>query len=449
MQPILPEEVKRILRRFEENGFEAYLVGGCVRDMLMNRPSGDYDIATDALPSEMRALFSGCAVKMDGEKYGGLTVEADGVRYEMTTYRRETDYADRRRPDSVAFLRDIKQDLKRRDFTMNALAYNEKDGLIDLFGGADDIAKKTIRCVGDPQARFSEDALRILRAFRFSAQLGFTAEEKTLAAMRACAGHIAGLSPARLRQELEKSLTGAYFSYPALHYVFVLTAFIPEISAGVGFEQRTPYHHLDVWAHTVASVGHAPADLELKLCLLLHDIGKPACYTLDRKGIGHAKGHAALSADMAEKILARLEYPAKTAEHITALIRCHDRREKPTYENARAFLYKYGLKFTRVLLAIRRADNMAKNPPYSARLLKELDRFERFTDEVLRNGDYVPRSALAINGDDLTDMGFAGPEIGRLLSALYDAVAEGALPNARGALASYAQKIGRREENEK
>lgn len=448
MRMILPNQVKKILRLFEQNGFQAYLVGGGVRDMLMGGTAGDYDIATDALPSETKALFSRALINSDGEKYGVLKVDTDGVRYEVTTCRRESGYADGRRPGSVEFLSDIRQDLLRRDFTMNALAYNEKDGLIDLFGGADDIALKTIRCVGDPLARFSEDALRILRAFRFSAQLGFTMENKTLSAMRACAGSVAYLAPARLRSELDKSVMAAHFPFPALHYTFVLTAFIPEIAASIGFEQHTPYHNLDVWAHTVKSLEYTPEELDLKLCMLLHDIGKPASFTQDDKGVGHAKGHARRSADMAAEILRRLEYPAKTAEHVTQLIRCHDRREKPTYENARAFLYKYGKTFTRELLKIRRADNMAKNPPYSARLLGELDRFERLMEEVIRNGDYITRGQLALGGGDLAQMGFSGAGIGRALSALYDEVAAGALPNERGALAAYA-RCALRNETEK
>jgi tRNA nucleotidyltransferase (CCA-adding enzyme) len=400
MRITLPSDVKKILDRFGQNGFQSYLVGGCLRDMLIGRSAGDYDIATDALPSETKVLFHGAEIKSDGEKYGALKIKADGVWYEITTCRRESGYTDGRRPGSVEFLNDIRQDLVRRDFTMNALAYNEKDGLIDLFGGVNDISKKIIRCVGDPLTRFSEDALRILRAFRFSAQLGFTIEKKTLSAMRACAQSVVDLPPAHLRSELNKSVMGAYFSDPALRYPFVLTAFIPEIAASIGFDQHTPYHNLDVWAHTVKSIEHTPEALDLKLCMLLHDIGKPACFTRDDKGVGPAKGHAQTSADMAADILKRLEYPAKTAEHVTQLIRCHDRREKPTYENARAFLYKYGKTFTRELLTIRRADNMAKNPPHSAQLLRELDRFERLTEEVIRSGDYITRGQLAFSGGD-------------------------------------------------
>ena len=320
----IPQEVQLILKVLTAQGYEAYVVGGCVRDSLLGKKPQDWDICTSALPQEVKKAFNNLPVLETGLKHGTVTVMIDHKPYEVTTYRIEDQYSDNRHPDKVEFVKDLEQDLARRDFTINAMAYNPKSGLVDCFNGLADLDNKIIRCVGKAEERFLEDGLRILRAIRFASTYNFKIERATTEAIYSKKNLLANLAGERIQIELDKLLCGSGVKEILHQFAEVLAVIIPEIWPMLGFEPNNPHHIYDLWTHTIESVAQAPPQLVLRLTMLLHDLGKPDCYTVDEKGIGHFYGHSKISAEKAKDILQRLKYDRATIDTVLTLVANHD-----------------------------------------------------------------------------------------------------------------------------
>ena len=435
MNMALPSGVADVLRRLRDAGHAAYAVGGCVRDCMMGLVPTDYDVATSATPEETLRVFSGERVIETGVKHGTVTVLADGAGVEVTTFRVDGAYSDARRPDAVAFTLSLSADLARRDFTVNAMAWDEREGLVDLYGGAADIGGRVIRCVGDPDTRFREDALRILRALRFAAVLDFSIEAETAAALRRNAPLLEKISAERVNIELCKLLCGKNARAVLLDYGDVLGVPIPEILPMRGFDQHNPYHIYDVWAHTAIAVESAPSTVVLRLAALLHDVGKPPCFTLDEGG-GHFYGHAKAGAEMADAILRRLRFDTATRERVVLLVREHCGFELTERAVKRA-LNRLGPEAYFELAALMRADNLAQSPALRHRQAW-IDEMERLGHEILNQEACFSLKDLAVNGDDLIAAGRApGPALGAALKTLLDAVIDGRAENEKAALLAY------------
>ena len=436
----LPAGVSRALSMLEDAGYEAFIVGGCVRDALRGITPKDYDITTSALPEETKSVFRDYRVIETGIQHGTVTVMMEGMPLEITTYRTEGTYSDNRHPDSVSFTTSLREDVARRDFTMNAIAYSPVRGLIDHFGGAEDIRGGIIRCVGDPDTRFREDALRMMRGIRFASALGFAIEENTAAAIRENKERISAVSAERIRVELTKLLCGANVKNVLMDWWDVLGVVIPEILPMHGFDQRTPYHIYDVWEHTAVAVSETPPVTHLRLSALLHDIGKPPSFFTDEKGVGHFYGHPAVSEKMAEEILARLKYDNVTRRRVVTLVREHDRIIEPTETAVKRALFRLTPEVFFNLLIIKRADNLAQSPNYRDRLAT-YDRIESMAQDILERNECVSVATLAVNGGDLIAIGMKpGKEIGEMLSLLLEQVIRGDLANDRDELLTYVKK---------
>lgn len=434
----MPEAIRAALERLEQAGYEAWLVGGCVRDRLMGREIHDYDLTTSATPAEVEAVFTGEKVIETGIAHGTVTVLLHGVPVEITTFRAESGYSDHRHPDAVSFTRSLRDDLARRDFTVNAVAMDARGALCDPFSGQADIRAGILRAVGDPAERFSEDALRILRALRFSSVLGFAIEESTAAAFAQLRGQLAYVSAERIYTELTKLLCGGNVRAVLMNYTDTLGEVLPELLPMRGFDQRNYHHVYDVLEHTARVVEGVPALPHLRWAALFHDAGKPACFTLDAKGVGHFYGHAEVSRTLAEGALRRLKADNATREAADLLIHWHDVPVEPTAPAVRRLLRKLGADGFRDLLALKRADNLAQNPAYQDRL-KTYDALEALAEQILAENQAFRLKDLAINGDDLLAMGMApGPAMGALLNRLLDEVVSDRLPNDREALLAAA-----------
>ena len=435
---MLPNSVREALLRLNEAGFEAWLVGGCVRDRLMGLAPHDYDITTSAIPEETEAVFAGERIIETGLRHGTVTVLLSGEPLEITTFRTEAAYSDHRRPDAVRFTRSLREDLARRDFTVNAIAMDAGGRLCDPFGGRADLEKKILRAVGDPEARFREDALRILRCARFSSVLGFAIEPATAAAMVRCRELLAYVSAERIYTELTKLLCGQDVRRLLMDHTDVLGAVLPELLPMKGFDQRNFHHIYDVLEHTARVVENVPPAPRLRWAALFHDAGKPACFTLDAKGVGHFYGHAEVSRTLAEEALRRLKADNATREAADLLIHWHDVPVEPTAPAVRRMLRKLGAEGFRDLLALKRADNLAQNPAYQDRL-KTYDALEALAEQILAENQAFRLKDLAINGEDLLALGMApGPEMGALLNRLLDEVVSDRLPNERETLLAAA-----------
>ena len=436
----LPAGVSRALSMLEGAGYEAFIVGGCVRDALRGITPKDYDITTSALPEETKSVFRDCRVIETGIQHGTITVMMDGMPLEITTYRTEGTYSDNRHPDRVSFTTSLREDVARRDFTMNAIAYSPRRGLIDYFGGAEDIRGGIIRCVGDPDTRFREDALRMMRGIRFASVLGFRVEENTAAAIRENKERISAVSAERIRVELTKLLCGANVKNVLMDWWDVLGVVIPEILPMHGFDQRTPYHIYDVWEHTAVAVSETPPVTHLRLSALLHDIGKPPSFFTDEKGVGHFYGHPAVSEKMAEEILARLKYDNVTRRRVVTLVREHDRIIEPTETAVKRALFRLTPEVFFNLLIIKRADNLAQSPNYRDRLAT-YDRIESMAQDILERNECISVATLAVNGGDLIAIGMKpGKSIGEMLSQLLEQVIRGELANEKEELLAYVKK---------
>ena len=435
----IPEYAGTAMRELEANGFESFVVGGCVRDSIMGKIANDWDMTTSAEPQETLEVFKDFRTIPTGIKHGTITVLIDKQPLEITTFRIDGEYTDNRRPDSVNFTRDIENDLSRRDFTVNAMAYNEKDGIVDLFGGMEDIKNKIIRCVGDPDTRFNEDALRIMRAIRFSATLGFEIEEKTADSIRRNKHLLKNIAPERIRVELEKLLLGKDAERILLEFSDVIFEIIPELKSTFGLTQNCPYHIYNVWEHIVKSVAVSEKDKYIRLCMLLHDIGKPQMKTTDENGQDHFKGHAKISADTAFEILKRLRYDNKTISTVTKLVFHHDDRMYNAPQNVKKHASKYGFEFLYLLDKVSRSDILAQTPEMAERI-SDCDRYVEELKKLEKEKPCLKISDLKVDGNDLLLLGFNGKEIGETLEKLLDKVIKNEIKNSKEDLLDFLNK---------
>lgn len=434
---MIPREVCAVLQTLERAGHEAYIVGGCVRDILMGKPPHDWDVTTSALPEETMALFDHFAIPT-GLRHGTVTVRSGKTACEVTTFRTDGDYPDHRHPAAVTFTRSLREDLQRRDLTVNAMAMDVHGTLHDPFGGQADIRRRVLRCVGEPERRFQEDALRILRTLRFSATLGFAINADTHRSLRERRDDLRYVAAERVREELTKLLCGAEVLRVLLEDPQVLGVVLPEILPCVGFDQHNRHHCYDVWGHTAHAVAAAPSDPVLRWAMLLHDLGKPSCFTLDDRGVGHFHGHHRPGAEMAEAICRRLRFDKATAQRICTLVRYHDRPIPLTERAIRRAMNQLGVEGLRQLCAVKRADNLAQHPDYRGRQ-REINEGEAIMDELLRKDACFSLKQLAVNGWDIAALGLEGPAIGQMLQTLLEAVMDGAADNDRDALLALAK----------
>ena len=430
----LPEAVLSVIGRLEKAGYEAYAVGGCVRDHLLGRAAGDYDVTTSALPHEMQAVFAGERVLETGLKHGTLTVFSGDLPIEITTYRIDGAYADHRHPDEVTFTRSLHEDLRRRDFTVNAMAYSPARGLIDPFGGQADLQAGILRCVGDPSRRFQEDALRILRLLRFASVLGFAPEEETVRAAFENRSLLSDVSAERVFSELCRLLCGQNVQQVLCRYLGVLSPLLPEAMAMQGFDQRNPHHIYDVLEHTARVVSAVPPDRVLRLAAFFHDMGKPASFFTDADGVGHFYGHDAISADMAERVLTRLKCDTAAKKQVVILVQEHDVQIESSEKAVKRALNRLGPEMFFRLLALKRADNLAQAPAYAARQ-QIIDQLESIARDILAREACFSKKDLALHGEDLLAAGIpAGPGLGAALDAMLEAVINGDAENEKAAL---------------
>ena len=428
----IPAPVREILEILETAGHRAWCVGGCVRDALLGRPPEDWDVTTAARPEETMALFGDRAVPT-GLRHGTVTVRTAAGGVEVTTLRRDGTYRDHRRPESVEFTDSLEEDLRRRDFTVNAMAMDLAGDLHDPLGGRADLAAGILRCVGDPDRRFDEDALRILRGLRFTAQLGLAVDPDTAAAIHRNRALLGDIAPERIWTELKKLAAGDQAAEVLRAYPDVIGVFWPEVLPMVGFDQRNRHHCYDVWEHTLHALAAVRPETELRLTLLLHDIGKPNCFTADEKGQGHFYGHPAESARLAGEMLSRLRADSATRETVIRLVAWHDKNVPRTRPGVAHALAALGEQDLRRLLAVKRADNLAQAPDYRF-MQGEIDKAEAILDQLLAEGACVSLGQLGVTGRDLLALGLSGPAVGQALRALLDAVMDGDLPNERQAL---------------
>lgn len=424
MTIILPEKVKFIIDTLSQAGYEAYAVGGCVRDSILGRTPEDWDVTTSASPYQVKELFP--RTVDTGIQHGTVTVMEGKEGFEVTTYRIDGDYEDCRHPKEVTFTASLEEDLKRRDFTINAMAYNEAHGLIDIFGGIRDIQQKIIRCVGSPVHRFTEDALRMMRAVRFAAQLGFAIEEDTREAIAELAPNLAGISAERIQTELVKLLVSDHPEEMRTVYETGMSrVFLPEFDNMMETPQNNQHHCYNVGEHSIAAMQNIRADKVLRLTMLLHDVAKPVCKTVDEKGIYHFYGHPKMGAEMAEVILRRLKFDNDTIHRVAALIVWHDDRPALEEKSVRRAISRIGLAQYPALFEVKRADALAKNYYKREEKLESIRRYEEIYEEIMAEHQCLTLKDLAITGRDLIALGMEpGKEIGDMLKRLLEHVLE-------------------------
>lgn len=420
----LPERVDRIIKTLQGCGYEAYAVGGCIRDSLLGKKPEDWDITTSALPEETKALFH--KTFDTGIEHGTVTVLMGEEGFEVTTYRIDGKYEDSRHPREVSFTRNLKEDLLRRDFTINAMAYNDADGLVDIFGGIPDLEAGVVRCVGNAEERFSEDALRILRGIRFAAQLGFEIDEDTRRGMRLLAPTLEKISAERIRAELIKLLVSDRPEMLRDAYELGITKiFLPEFDRIMVTEQETLHHIYSVGEHTLHAMKNVRADKALRLTMLLHDMGKPALKTVDADGVAHFKKHAAESYAIAKRVLKRLKFDNDTLNKVSRLVYYHDYRMPATAGNVRRAMNKIGEELFPLYMEVRRADVTAQSMYQREEKIRNLDEIEEIYQEICRTKQCVSLKDLAVSGRDLIGAGMSpGREIGAKLNELLELVIE-------------------------
>lgn len=438
----IPEKAQHILDVIVAAGYEAYAVGGCVRDSVLGREPQDWDITTSAKPEQVKALFP--RTIDTGLQHGTVTVMQDRESFEVTTYRIDGKYEDSRHPREVIFTPSLAEDLKRRDFTVNAMAYNERTGLVDLFGGMEDIRAGIIRCVGDPLERFGEDALRILRAVRFSAQLGYHIHEDTREGIRQLAPALQRISAERIQTELVKLLTSSHPGELRTAWELGVTkVFFPEFDVAMNTEQKHPHHKYTVGEHTLHSLNHVEPDKKLRLAMLLHDIGKPATLSVDGEGITHFYEHPVVSEKIARDFLHRLRFDNDTIQTVCKLVLYHDYGNgvEPDMRIVRRAIHKIGEDAFPALFDIKRADVMAQSDYMRQEKLELIERWRNVYMEVREQGQCVSLKSLAINGSDLIRAGWKpGKELGEVLQKLLDLVLEQPQSNTAEILIAEAEK---------
>ncbi len=440
MEINIPTYVSSVVEKLEAAGFEAYIVGGCVRDALLLKTPYDYDVTTSAVPHEVKTALDGYKIIETGIKHGTVTVWSEGNPIEITTYRCDGEYTDHRRPDSVKLTDKLYDDLCRRDFTVNAMAYSEKRGLVDLFGGKIDLENRIIRCVGDAEKRFEEDALRIMRGLRFAATLDFEIEEATALAIKNKCHLLDFVSAERIAVELTKLLCGKAAAKILTQYSYVICHIIPELKAAIGLDQKNPHHIYDVYTHTVKVIDATPPVPALRFAALFHDIAKPKMMTIDQKGVGHFYGHPKESAIMAKDIMKRLKIDNKTIDKVCRLVKLHDVRPEANRRALKKYLAKYPDVDTDEIMAIRRADLAAQNHIYHHQF-SYLDESERIINEIKKAGCCLTVSALTVNGHDIAELGAKGKQIGDILNKLLCDVVEDKIANEKNALIKRAKQL--------
>ncbi len=436
----IPEYVTTVLQKLEEAGYEAYIVGGCVRDGIMGITPHDFDVTTSAVPKETEHVLKDYRIIETGIKHGTVTVLSDGKPVEVTTFRIDGEYLDGRHPKSVSFSKSLSADLSRRDFTINGMAYNPAHGLVDLFGGAEDIKRGIIRCIGDPKKRFGEDALRILRALRFASVLGFETEDGTTAAIRALYPTLDGISEERIFAELKRLLCGKNAEKVLIDFPEVITRIVPELAGEVNYDQCSRYHDSTLYVHTARAVGAAENDITLRLAMLFHDCAKPFCRSTGENGEGHYYGHAPQSAVIADAALRRLKCDNVTRERVTNTIKYHDMPIEQSARFLRRQLSKHGIDGLRDIISAHIADDCAKTaacreriPQYKAALQKALEINEQHPCLTLKD--------LAVSGKDISTIMPPSPKMGEVLRKLLDEVIEGKTLNEKTALLKRAEQI--------
>lgn len=437
----LPASVDLIIDNLQANGYEAYAVGGCVRDSILDREPDDWDITTSATPWEVKKIFN--RTVDTGLQHGTVTVLIGNYAHEVTTYRIDGEYEDGRHPKEVTFTACLEEDLRRRDFTINAMAYNDKSGLVDLYGGMEDIQRGCIRCVGNAEERFGEDALRILRALRFAAQLGFGIEQSTYAAIHTLAPTLAKISAERIAAELTKLMVSDRPEYiQHLHESGISKIILPEYDAMENVPQNNPHHCYTVDRHTVESLKYIPPDKVLRFTMLMHDMGKPSCRITDEDGIDHFKGHSAESMEIARNILQRLKFDNDTIYQVTNLIKWHDCRMEPSMKTVRKVLNKIGPDLFDKLLLVQRADTMAQSGYCRKEKLQNIQDVEACFHKIMEENQCISLKDLELTGQDLIALGLRpGPKIGELLNHALEEVLEDPEKNQKEYLLGFVETL--------
>lgn len=436
---------KLAVEKLKSNGFEAFLIGGSVRDFIMGLPIGDIDITTNATPQQVEEVFKDFRVIETGLKHGTVTVLIDGEPLEITTYRCDGTYSDNRHPDSVAFSSRLSDDVVRRDFTMNGIAYDFENGFCDLVGGVEDIKNKTIRCIGNAETRFNEDALRILRALRFSAVLGFEIEESTKKAIHKCRELLKNISAERIREETVKLVCGKNAYSVLTEFSDVICVFIPEFKSCVGFEQKNRHHIYDVYTHILKAMVQSKPDPTIRFALLFHDIGKPAVAHFDEDGEQHFYSHPKISAEITEEIMTRLRFDNDTKNRVVTLVKFHDspimlnEGIKPDRKRLKRIMSQIGKELIFDLIEVKRCDNSAQEPKYYRGDEFYSDTLNMINDIISENECFSVKD-LKINGNDLISQGYKGKEIGEQLNLCLDAVIDGRIKNEYDELIKFIKK---------
>jgi len=435
----ISEDAEKLINILSDNGCKAYAVGGCVRDYLLGKPEKDIDITTSAKPETVEEILKQNNIKVieTGLQHGTVTAVLNGENYEITTFRKDGEYKDNRRPESVSFVEDVKEYLSRRDFTINAMAYNHKEGIVDLFGGKKDIDNKVIRAVGNADLRFKEDALRIMRALRFSATLCFDIEESTKKAIFDNMYLLDNIAKERIFTELKKLLAGDNALQVLDAYKEVIGVVIPELKPAFDCVQNNPWHIYNVYDHIIHAVDAAPKDEIIRLTMLLHDIGKPSVKTTDEKGIDHFKFHAPVGADIAKKVLKRFKVSNEVYDKVITLIRYHQGVENVDDIRVKRWLAKIGSDYTKALFKVRISDLYAHNPDKIGYELKKLNELLIELDEIVAAGEAFKISDLAVNGNDLIALGYKGKEIGEKLNEILMLVVDDRLNNMKEDIVDY------------
>lgn len=436
----LPKKVRFILETLRQHGYEAYAVGGCVRDSMLGIEPEDWDITTSAAPRQVKGLF---AHTIDtGLQHGTVTVMCDHTGFEVTTYRIDGEYEDGRHPNEVVYTPDLLEDLKRRDFTVNAMAYNEQDGLVDAFDGAGDLKKGIIRCVGNPMDRFREDALRMLRAVRFSAQLDFTIDDATQDAIRELAVNLKKISAERIQMELVKLVVSQHPERMRMLYELGISKVIlPEFDRMMETAQNHPHHCYSVGEHTIHGMCNTAPEKVLRLTMLFHDIAKPQCKTTDENGLDHFYGHPAEGAQLARQIFRRLKFDRDTMDAVCALVRWHDDNPVLSEEKVRRAMMKIGAAQYPALFAVKRADILAQSSFQRGEKLEYVENYEKMYEHILAQGDCLSLKQLAVSGRDLMALGVAqGKQVGEILNMLLEQVVADPDKNERTYLLQQAQE---------
>ncbi len=438
----IPPYALAVVNRLEECGFEAYVVGGCVRDCLMGRKPADWDVCTAATPQEVLRVFKRFHVIKTGLQHGTVTVRSQHQNVEVTTFRIDGGYTDNRHPDAVTFVSRVEEDLARRDFTINAMAYSPTRGLVDAFGGQQDLAAGTIRCVGEPDERFNEDGLRILRALRFASRFGFALERETAYSIRRNRHLLVNISAERLFKELKGILCGAGVRDILLAFPEVFCEFMPQLAPMVGFEQHNPHHLYDVWTHSAHAVAAIRADEQLRLAMLLHDCGKPGTFTRGDDGVGHFYGHPAVSEKLARDLLLALKSDNATLDEVSTLIRYHDADLPTGKPGMRRFVGKLGEERMPRLFEVKAADMAGQSDFNRPRRLAALRAARELFEDVCEEQHAFTVKDLALNGRDLMQMGMQpGPAIRHVLETLLAEVQDEQLENSADALQARAAEL--------